>query len=304
MEIRDAIREERSTSVCLLNYRKDGAPFWNAFHMSPVRGEGGTVDFYIGVQADVTRHVGAPDASAAAALQAAVAHEAAEAERIGASVLAHRGELQLPRGPTCAACDTVASSLIVALSTVPDCFVLSDPHQPDTPMVYCSPAFLRLTGYSCGELVGHNCRMLQGPGTDPAAIEAMREALRATPPRPVTVTLLNYKKSGEAFYNSVHISPIRDADGEVQYFCGVQLDVQAAASAAAASAGEAAALDLSAAEEADAAAAGVEPPAPTMLQLLMQKGVVGAVRVAARSLSAHGLRRAPPDQHVPSQEGR
>ena len=68
----------------------------------------------------------------------------------------------------------------------------------------------------CREVVGRNCRFLQGPGTDPAAVAHLRQALAAEPPRPVTVTLLNYKKADaeghqQPFWNSLHIAPLRDA---------------------------------------------------------------------------------------------
>ena len=64
--------------------------------------------------------------------------------------------------------------------------------------------------------MGRNCRFLQGPGTDPAAVAQLRQALAAVPPKPVTVTLLNYRKADaegrqQPFWNSLHISPLRDA---------------------------------------------------------------------------------------------
>ena len=65
-------------------------------------------------------------------------------------------------------------------------------------------------------MIGRNCRFLQGPGTDPQAVQQIREALAAQPPRPATVTLLNYRRpdaSGHSqpFYNCLHIAPLRDA---------------------------------------------------------------------------------------------
>jgi hypothetical protein len=65
-------------------------------------------------------------------------------------------------------------------------------------------------------VVGRNCRFLQGPGTDPAVVQQLRDGLAASPPRPVTVTLLNYRKADasghqEPFWNSLHIAPLRDA---------------------------------------------------------------------------------------------
>lgn len=297
MQVRDALREERPVAVCLLNYRKDKTPFWNAFYLAPVRGQSGNVEFYLGIQADVTREMTGGAAAAAEGVEAVAARERAQAARIAESILSHETQLQLVKPRTCGADNSVSTSLMDHLCRIGDAFVLSDPHLPDCPMVFCSPAFLRMTGYQCSELLGRNCRMLQGPGTDAAAVERIREALREQ--RPVTVTLLNYKKGGQPFYNSVHISPIRDAKGVVQFFCGVQLDVAAAErAAAAASTGGAASLELAHPPEPCA-----DVPEPSVMQLLMQKGVVGAVRVAARSLSGRGLRRAPSDQHDPLEDG-
>lgn len=76
--------------------------------------------------------------------------------------------------------------------------------------------------------MGRNCRILQGPGTDPAEVAKLSAAIHATPPQPVTVTLLNYTKSGRPFWNCLHVAAVRDADGAVEYYVGVQLDVTAA----------------------------------------------------------------------------
>lgn len=80
--------------------------------------------------------------------------------------------------------------------------------RPASHLVLCPPLLQPRS-----EVVGRNCRFLQGPGTDPAAVQQLREALAAQPPRPVTVTLLNYRKDGRPFWNSLHISPLRDAGG-------------------------------------------------------------------------------------------
>jgi PAS domain-containing protein len=66
---------------------------------------------------------------------------------------------------------------------------------------------------------------LQGPGTDRAEVARMREAMTASPPKAVTVTLLNYRKDGSPFWNALHVAPVRDAEGVLEYFIGVQLDV-------------------------------------------------------------------------------
>lgn len=98
--------------------------------------------------------------------------------------------------------------------------VFSDPAQPDNPMIYVSEEFERQTGYSAGEAVGRNCRFLQGPETDPHAIEAIRQALRAQ--TRFTIDILNYRKDGTPFVNRLRIRPIFDEAGDLLYFAGAQ----------------------------------------------------------------------------------
>ena len=148
--------------------------------------------------------------------------------------------------------------------------------------------------------------MLQGAGTDPAAVQQIRQGLQSK--KAFTVTLLNYKKGGSPFQNCLHIAPIRDAAGEVKFFCGVQVELgsRPGTGGRRVSAGEGAMLSLNGGgggETDGNSAAGVEEMLePTGMQVLQQKGVVGAVRVAARSLSTQGLRRAQPDQHNPAND--
>lgn len=98
--------------------------------------------------------------------------------------------------------------------------VFSDPAQPDNPMIYVSEEFERQTGYSAGEAVGRNCRFLQGPETDPHAIEAIRQALRAQ--TRFTIDILNYRKDGTPFVNRLRIRPIYDGDGRLMFYAGAQ----------------------------------------------------------------------------------
>ncbi|WP_369070046.1 SpoIIE family protein phosphatase [Kineococcus terrestris] len=102
-------------------------------------------------------------------------------------------------------------------------FAISDPNIEDDPLVWVNPAFEKTTGYQRGEVLGHNCRFLQGPDTDRAAVQRIREALGRG--ETVTELLLNYRKDGTAFWNEVVISPVRDADGHVTHHVGVQSDV-------------------------------------------------------------------------------
>jgi PAS domain S-box-containing protein len=98
--------------------------------------------------------------------------------------------------------------------------VISDPSQPDNPMIYVSEEFQAQTGYSIDEAVGRNCRFLQGDDTNPHAVEAIRQALRAE--TTFTIDILNYRKEGSAFVNRLRIRPIYDADGGLMFFAGAQ----------------------------------------------------------------------------------
>jgi PAS domain S-box-containing protein len=99
-------------------------------------------------------------------------------------------------------------------------FCVVDPSVPDFPLAYVSPAFERLTGYSASEIVGRNCRFLQGPGTDMAAARALGAAVRAG--RDCTQVLLNYRKDGAPFWNMVQVTPLVDSAGTVRSLLGTQ----------------------------------------------------------------------------------
>jgi len=110
-----------------------------------------------------------------------------------------------------------------AVSATQISVLIVDATAPDLPIIDANPAFEQLTGYRRDEVLGLNCRFLQGPGTDPEAISAMRNALAEE--REVSVTILNYRKDGSAFWNNLHISPAYDANQTLTHFVGVQVDV-------------------------------------------------------------------------------
>lgn len=112
--------------------------------------------------------------------------------------------------------------LATTLERIEKNFVITDPRLPDNPIIFASDSFLELTEYSREEILGRNCRFLQGPETDPATVRKIRAAIDNQ--TDVTVQLINYTKSGKKFWNLFHLQPMRDQKGEVQYFIGVQLD--------------------------------------------------------------------------------
>ena len=100
---------------------------------------------------------------------------------------------------------------------------VTDPRLPDNPIVYVNRAFEVLTGYEAAEIVGGNCRFLQGDDTDPEAVRQIRTALDAEDV--CIIELVNYRKNGEAFWNALHIGPIYDEHGELRYYFGSPWDV-------------------------------------------------------------------------------
>ena len=101
--------------------------------------------------------------------------------------------------------------------------VIADARAPDMPVTYINPAFERMTGYSAAEVLGRNCRFLQGKDTAQPALNELRAALQEG--RGCTVILSNYRKDGTHFWNELSISPIYDADGNLTHFVGIQTDI-------------------------------------------------------------------------------
>ncbi|MFB9868581.1 EAL domain-containing protein [Vreelandella sulfidaeris] len=101
--------------------------------------------------------------------------------------------------------------------------VIVDAQRHDLPMVYVNAAFERITGYSRNEALGRNCRFLQGEETDPVTLTQLREGVVAQ--REVHVVIRNYRSDGALFWNDLYISPVRDGNGDVTHFIGVQNDI-------------------------------------------------------------------------------
>lgn len=101
--------------------------------------------------------------------------------------------------------------------------VITDPRLDDNPIVFVNAAFQTLTGYERGEIIGRNCRFLQGPDTSPDAVRQIGEAIRAG--TDIQIDILNYRKDGTKFWNALFLSPVRNDKGEIQFFFASQLDV-------------------------------------------------------------------------------
>ena len=110
-----------------------------------------------------------------------------------------------------------------ALSSASEGITISDRALPDNPLIYANKGFEYLTGYSVESVLGRNCRFLQGPDTDPATAQEIREAI--TQEKPCTVEILNYRKDGTTFWNRLSITPVKDDNGKTTHFIGVQSDI-------------------------------------------------------------------------------
>lgn len=101
--------------------------------------------------------------------------------------------------------------------------IITDPDAEDNPIIYTNSGFCNLTGYFAGEILGSNCRFLQGPESDIHTIERMREALKKF--EPISVEIINYRKDGTKFWNELHIDPVYEPEEDKYYFIGVQKDI-------------------------------------------------------------------------------
>jgi PAS domain S-box-containing protein len=110
-----------------------------------------------------------------------------------------------------------------ALAETAEGITISDYLQPDNPIVYVNEGFERLTGYRREDVLGKNCRFLQGEKSDPKTIEDIRESIQKQ--KPCSVEILNYRKDGSTFWNLLSITPIRDNSGQVTHFLGIQSDI-------------------------------------------------------------------------------
>ena len=115
------------------------------------------------------------------------------------------------------------SDLAESIGRSPLPMVASNPRRPDNPLEIVNAAFCALTGYGEADVLGRNCRFLTGPGTDRRSTDRIGAALQAA--QPVLVEIQNYRRNGAAFRNGVTITPLFDADGNVAWYLGSQVDL-------------------------------------------------------------------------------
>jgi PAS domain S-box-containing protein len=114
--------------------------------------------------------------------------------------------------------------LMASLSTGQQNFVLSDPRLPDNPIVFATPGFYKLTGYTQEQVLGRNCRFLQGPGTNPKSVDIIRKAIATG--ADCTVCILNYKADGTPFWNQFFVAALRDADNCIVNYVRICFDIR------------------------------------------------------------------------------
>nr|AML77357.1 putative LOV domain-containing protein [Akania lucens] len=322
-KIRDAVKNGRSYCGRLLNYKKDGTPFWNLLTVTPIKDDQGNTIKFIGMQVEVSKYTEGLNEKALrpnGLPKSLIRYDARQKEEALGSITevvqtmkhsrSHKREIsndnimvkhedqekfnldyvlprsaeldsistpgrQTPRleeaGKKCRKSGRISLlgfkgrslssarkhekqpsiepeelmtkdlersdswdraererdirqgiDLATTLERIEKNFVITDPRIPDNPIIFASDSFLELTEYTREEILGRNCRFLQGPETDQATVSKIRDAIREQ--REITVQLINYTKSGKKFWNLFHLQPMRDHKGELQYFIGVQLD--------------------------------------------------------------------------------
>ena len=225
-KISEAVKNGERITIRLLNYRKNGEPFWNLLTVAPVKLANGKVAKFIGVQVDVTAKTeGAASIADGKGLPLLVKYDTrlkdenySRVEDVEKAVAAGEGMDENAFAPARGGLD-----MATTLERIQQSFVIADPSLPDCPIVFASDGFLNFTGYTREEILGRNCRFLQGPRTDRRAVAEIRKAIDAG--SECTVRLLNYTKAQKPFWNMFTLAPVRDQDGNVRFFAGVQVDV-------------------------------------------------------------------------------
>lgn len=110
-----------------------------------------------------------------------------------------------------------------ALNSANSGIIITDNLQPDNPIIYCNSAFEKISGYSTDEIIGHNCRFLQAQDRSQAERQLLKESIREG--KECKVEIRNYRKNGQLFWNELLISPVKNDEGLITHFIGVQYDI-------------------------------------------------------------------------------
>lgn len=115
-------------------------------------------------------------------------------------------------------------SLMSAIQAAQRSFCITDPALPDNPIIFASKGFLDLSGYKLNEVLGRNCRFMQGPSTDQSQVEILRKGIMSGVD--TSICLLNYKADGTPFYNQIFVAGLRDSSRKIINYVGVQVEVR------------------------------------------------------------------------------
>lgn len=113
--------------------------------------------------------------------------------------------------------------LTKALDSSVSGIIITDNTQPDNPIIFCNLAFEKITGYSRPEIIGHNCRFLQQQDRGQPARAILADAVANG--KECRIEIRNYRKNGDLFWNELYMSPVRDQNGQITHFIGVQNDI-------------------------------------------------------------------------------
>ena len=201
--IRQAVEAEESLTLTLLNYKRDKSTFWNQLQLVPVKDSTGRAVQYVGAQLDVMASGIQPldsmvQTPASASLSLA---DVGPMASIASLLSCEAEDLSMMSVPSASSSDMNIN------------YTLSNPHLPDNPMTHVSDGFLKLTGYTREEVVGKNCRFLQGPKTEAETVAAIKDAVKRG--SATTAKLLSYRKDGTTFWNLLHIAPVHDQAGRL-----------------------------------------------------------------------------------------
>lgn len=236
-QIREAVKTGKSLCTRLLNYKKDGTPFWNLLTITPIRDETGRVVKFVGVQVDVTSTTEGQRIHDASGVPVLINYDDRLKENVAKPIVddvlhaVQAGEGKTPKrlsrqsgpGSPGRGMPRYALDLATTVERIQSNFVIADPTLPDCPIVFASDSFIELSGYRREEVLGRNCRFLQGKHTDRSTVDNLKQAIKEE--REITVRLLNYKKDGTPFWNMLTVAPIRDVSGAPRFLVGVQVDV-------------------------------------------------------------------------------
>jgi len=208
--------------------------------MTPIKDEAGRVVKFVGVQVDVTSTTEGHAINDSNGIPVLINYDDRLKENIAKPIVddvlhaVQRDDGKVPKrlsrtntdGPgSPRSLPRVALDLATTVERIQSNFVIADPTLPDCPIVFASDPFLHLSGYRREEVLGRNCRFLQGPDTDRNTVNGLRAAIKEG--REITVRLLNYRKDGTPFWNMLTVAPIRDVTGHPRFLVGVQVDVTA-----------------------------------------------------------------------------